>query len=100
MADDPRPWRRSYVTGSGFQEAFRRGAQDALRLVGREIDDPDVWAVLDRIAENYACAGLVTYDGRTAARTTEQPSDLQPIDVALTFTGIAAEIRDRFGPPT
>ena len=43
---------------------------------------------------------LVVYDWRAAARTTEQSSDLQPVDHALTATGLAAEIRDRFGPPT
>jgi hypothetical protein len=56
MTDNPRPRRRSYITASGFQEAFRRGAQDALRLAGREINDPDVWAVLDQIAERYELA--------------------------------------------
>ena len=75
-------------------DGFHAGAADALRRASREVDDPDVWALLDRIAENYACTEMVTYDGRTAARTTEQASDLQPIDAALTFTGIAAEIRD------
>jgi hypothetical protein len=83
-----------------WRDGFRAGAADALRQVGREVHDPAVWAVLDRIAENYTSAELVSYDSRTAARTTEQASDLQPVDVALTFTGIAAEIRDRFGPPT
>ena len=39
------------------RDGFRRGAVDALRVACREIPDPDVWAVLHRIAERYELAG-------------------------------------------
>ena len=43
------------------------------------------------------CAGrlssaVVPFDARTAARLTEQ-GPLEPVDVALTFTGLAAEAK-------
>jgi hypothetical protein len=44
-------WRRP--ASDIYCDAFRRGAIDALRLAGREIDDPDVWVVLDRLADYY-----------------------------------------------
>lgn len=36
-----------------WRDGFRRGAVDALRLVGREIPDPAVRVVLSRLAERY-----------------------------------------------
>jgi hypothetical protein len=53
----PRQCRRNAPAGlraSGFKEGFKRGALDALRLASREIDDPDVWLVLARLAERYS----------------------------------------------
>jgi hypothetical protein len=52
MTDDPRPWRRSYITASGFQEAFRRGAQDALRMLGRRCC-LDCAAEVERLVDYY-----------------------------------------------
>jgi hypothetical protein len=44
-----------------WRDGFRRGALDALRLAARGVDDPDVWVVLDELAERYALAeGEVT----------------------------------------
>jgi hypothetical protein len=34
-----------------WREGFGYGFRDALRLAAREIDDPAVWLVLDRLAE-------------------------------------------------
>jgi hypothetical protein len=45
-----------YCTGRVFRDGFSRGFRDALRLAAREVDDPDVWAVLDGLADEY---GLV-----------------------------------------
>jgi hypothetical protein len=36
-----------------WRDEFRRGAVDALRLACREIGDPDVWLVLERLADYY-----------------------------------------------
>ena len=56
--EPPRPCRRNIVGRPAhlWRDGFRRGAVDALRLVGREIPDPRVWAVLDRLAERYELA--------------------------------------------
>jgi hypothetical protein len=40
-----------------WRDGFGCGFRDALRLAQREIDDPAVWAVLDRLAANYELAG-------------------------------------------
>ena len=40
-----------------FRWGFARGFRDALRLVGREVDAPHMWAVLDRLADRYELAG-------------------------------------------
>ena len=36
-----------------WRNGFARGAVDALRLAARELDDPDVWVVLVRLADRY-----------------------------------------------
>ncbi len=36
-----------------WQEGFRRGAIDALRLAARRVDDPHVWMVLSELTECY-----------------------------------------------
>ena len=40
----------------GWREGFTCGAVDLARVASREIDDPHVWAVLDRIAQQYQLA--------------------------------------------
>jgi hypothetical protein len=39
-----------------WRAVFRRGALDALRRAAREVDDPAVWVVLDRLADEYGLA--------------------------------------------
>jgi hypothetical protein len=46
-------WRYAHAWREGFCYGFR----DALRLAAREINDPEVWVVLTRIAESYTLAG-------------------------------------------
>jgi hypothetical protein len=46
-------WRRRDL----WRESFGYGFRDALRLAQREIDDPHVWLVLDRLACEYDLAG-------------------------------------------
>lgn len=43
--------------GDVWREGFSHGFRDALRLAQRRIDDPEVWAVLDRLADDYSLAG-------------------------------------------
>ena len=40
-----------------WREGFAVGFRDALRLAQREIDDPAVWVVLNRLAADYKLAG-------------------------------------------
>lgn len=51
-----RPGRQCGRHADTFRWGFAHGFKDALRLAAREIDDPDVWAVLDRIADQYELA--------------------------------------------
>jgi hypothetical protein len=49
---------------SGWRDGFSAGAVDALRLAAREIDDPHLWCVLDRLADRYRSDyGLCGSDG-------------------------------------
>jgi hypothetical protein len=36
-----------------FRWGYGRGFKDALRIAAREVDDPHVWPVLDRLADRY-----------------------------------------------
>jgi hypothetical protein len=36
-----------------WREGFTRGALDALRVAQREIDDPNLWLLLSRLADRY-----------------------------------------------
>jgi hypothetical protein len=45
-----RQWGRG---ADAWRDGFRRGAQDALRLAAREIDDSHAWSVLSRLAARY-----------------------------------------------
>lgn len=47
---NPPRWRYA----DDWRDAFTRGAIDALRCASRESDDPAVWMLLDRIAEQYS----------------------------------------------
>jgi hypothetical protein len=49
----PRRQRQRNPAGHVFRDGFRRGALDALRVAAREVDDPHMWVVLDRLAERY-----------------------------------------------
>jgi hypothetical protein len=42
-----------------WRDGFGCGFRDALRLAARRIDDPAVWVVLDRLADDYDLAGGV-----------------------------------------
>ena len=44
---------RQITTADHWRDAFRRGALDALRLAGREVDCPHAWGALERIAARY-----------------------------------------------
>lgn len=43
--------------GDVWREGYGYGFRAALRLAAREIDDPAVWVVLDRLADDYDLAG-------------------------------------------
>ena len=40
-----------------WRDGYGTGFRDALRLAQREINDPAVWVLLDRIADHYELAG-------------------------------------------
>jgi hypothetical protein len=41
---------------AGWRHGFTAGARDALRLAAREINDPHVWGILERLAADYDLA--------------------------------------------
>jgi hypothetical protein len=43
--------------GTAWREGFGYGFRDALRCAARRTDDPDVWAMLSRLADEYDLAG-------------------------------------------
>jgi hypothetical protein len=43
--------------GCAWRQGFAFGFRDALRLAAREVDDPAVWLVLSRLADEYELAG-------------------------------------------
>jgi hypothetical protein len=54
-----RPCRRTLAVGRfahAWREGFGYGFRDALRLAQREVDDPAVWLVLDRLADECQLA--------------------------------------------
>ena len=56
--ETPRQCRRNTARrhADAWREGFAYGFHDALRLAAREIHDPDVWAILDRLADDYELA--------------------------------------------
>ncbi len=55
LSADPRQCRGNTVGryADAWQEGFRRGAIDALRLTARRVDDPWVWLVLSELTKWY-----------------------------------------------
>jgi hypothetical protein len=51
-----RPTSRRY--GAVWKEGFRYGFADAMRLLGRKVDDPALLAAIAELADEFALAGL------------------------------------------
>ena len=63
-----RPCRRTPAVGRfvhAWREGFGYGFRDALRLAQRQIDDPAVWVVLDRLADKYELAAAAALSDKS-----------------------------------